>query len=375
MKKWIIAIVGLLAVIGILVGIKASQIGAMISAGESYQMPPEAVTTAPVQENEWQPSVTSVGTIIPVQAVTLSSELPGIVRWVGFESSASVKRGQTLVKLDTAIEEAQLASVQADLKLAEVSLQRAKSLRELQANTPAELDAAEARAAQAAAALKNIEVTITKKTIVAPFDGRLGMRAIEPGQVVSPGTQIAALQSVDPIYAEFALPQHALATIELGQAAKIQTDAFPGQAWEGKVSTINSEIDVASRNVRLRATFANADGKLRPGMFVNVEVLMAEKQKVLNIPSVAVVYAPYGDSVYVVETSTATPNGKPQKVARQKFVRLGERRGDYVSVLSGLTAEQSVITTGAFKLRNGAPVVEQNQLAPKIQAKPNPEDT
>jgi membrane fusion protein (multidrug efflux system) len=373
MKKWIIAIVALLAVIGILAGIKALQIGAMMDAGASYQVPPESVTTAPVQEAEWQPSVTSVGTIIPLQAVTISSELPGIARFVGFESSATVKRGQVLVKLDTAIEEAQLASAIADVKLAEVSLQRAKSLRELQANTPAELDAAEARSAQAAAALKNIEVTIAKKTIVAPFEGRLGMRAIEPGQVVAPGTPIATLQSIDPIYAEFALPQHALASIELGQAAKIHTDAFPGQAWEGKVSTINSEIDIASRNVRLRATFPNADGKLRPGMYVNVEVLMAQKQKVLNIPSVAVVYAPYGDSVYVVETSTAT--GKPQKVARQRFVRLGERRGDYVSVLSGLDADEAVITTGAFKLRNGAPVVENNQLAPKIEVNPKPEDT
>lgn len=368
-------IVGLLLVIGALVGIKAMQITSMIDAGKNYQMPPESVTTAQAKEGEWQPTSAAVGSLVAVQAVTISSELPGAVKYIGFESGAAVKKGQVLVKLDTSLEEAQLAAASAAAKLADLNYQRAKSLRDANANTQAELESVDALNLQAAAAVKNIEVMISKKTITAPFNGRVGVRNVELGQILAPSTPLTTLQSTDPIYAEFFLPQQSLATVREGQTARMRTDTFAGQNWDGKVTMINSEIDVSTRNVRLRATFANPEGKLRPGMFVNVEVLATEKQKILNVPATAVIYAPYGDSVYVVEEKKDEATGKSTKVVRQKFVRLGERHGDYVAVVSGLEPNENVVTSGAFKLRNGAAVVENNDLAPNIQAKPDPEDS
>lgn len=375
MKRWIIVIVALLLVIGGLVGVKAMQIGAMMDAGKNFQMPPESVTTAQAKEGDWQPTMAAVGSLVAVQAVTISSELAGSVKYVGFESGAAVKKGQVLVRLDTSMEEAQLTAASAAAKLADLNYQRSKKLRESNANTQAELDAVDALNLQAIAAVKNIEVLISKKTITAPFSGRVGIRTVELGQVLAPGTPLTMLQSTDPIYAEFFLPQQSLATVTEGQAARMRTDTFAGQNWDGKVTMINSEIDVATRNVRLRATFANPEAKLRPGMFVNVEVLASEKQKILNVPATAVMYAPYGDSVFVVEEKKDEATGKSSKVVRQKFVRLGERHGDFVSVVSGLEPNESVVTSGAFKLRNGAAVVENNNLAPNIQAKPDPEDS
>jgi membrane fusion protein (multidrug efflux system) len=279
-----------------------------------------------------------------------------------------------MVRLDTSTEEAQLGAAEADAQLARLNLDRARSLREGGANAPADLDAAEARMKQAESAVATLRATIAKKTIHAPFDGRVSIRQVELGQVVAPGTPIASVQSVDPIYAEFSLPQQALAEVKVGQAARMQTDTFLDAAWDGQVTTINSEVDPATRNVRMRATFPNPDGRLRPGMFVNVQVLSAERRPVVLIPATAVIYAPFGDSVFVLEQHAAE-GGKPAGlVAHQKFVRLGERRGDLVAVASGLAAGETVVSGGAFKLRQGMAVVVKNDLAPDAKLAPTPAD-
>ena len=390
-KVWIGAIFGLLLVIGTLVAVKVSQVRAMIQAGKSFALPPESVTSTKVEADQWQSARAAIGTLVAVHDVTLGAELPGIIREVAFDSGRSVKRGAVLVKLDTASEEAQRSSAAADAALAKASLDRARALRQGGANTPADLDAAEARAKQTEAVLENLQVTIAKKTIRAPFDGRIAIRQVERGQVVSPGTPIATLQSVDPIYAEFSLPQQALADLKLGQGASMRTDSFPGEHWQGVISTINSEVDVASRNVRVRATFPNKDGRLRPGLFVNVEVRSSDKRAVLIVPATAVIYAPYGDSVFVLDdkreppppgappaaappAAAAKPGAKPALIAHQRFVRLGEKRGDLVAVLSGLKEGELVVGNGAFKLRNGASVVVNNDLAPKAELDPRPVD-
>jgi membrane fusion protein (multidrug efflux system) len=372
-KLWIGVAVGLLAVVGVLVGTKAGQIVAMIKAGKSFVPPPESVTSSKVEAVEWEAMRPAIGTLVAVRGVTLGSELPGLVRSISFESGTSVRKGAALVKLDTSAEEAQLASAEADAQLARANLERARMLRQGGSNTQADLDAAEARAKQADASVANLQAVIAKKTIRAPFDGRIAIRQVELGQILSPGTPIASLQSVDPIHADFWLPQQALSGLKVGQRVTLEVDVFPGSRWDGTITTINPEVDVATRNVRVRATFPNRDGRLRPGMYANVDVASGEKRKVLVVPATGVLYAPFGDSVFVLEEQK-DPSGKPATVARQKFVRLGERRGDFVEVTSGLSAGETVVSSGAFKLRNGMAVVVNNALAPNIQLAPKPSD-
>ena len=359
-KLWVAVILGLLAVVGGLAGTKGGQIGAMIKAGKSFVPPPESVTTAQVEAASWQASRAAIGTLVAVRSVTLGAELPGLVRELHFDSGASVRAGAELVKLDTSTEEAQLVAAASDATLAHQTLERVRQLRATASNSPADLDAAEARARQADANIAVLKTTIAKKTIRAPFDGRIGIRLVELGQVVSGGTPLASLQSVSPIHAEFWLPQETLAELETGLAARLTTGIFTGSHWDGRITLVNPEVDVATRNVRVRATFPNADGKLRPGMFVAVEVLSSDARPVLLIPNTAVIYAPYGDSIFAVE----------EKAARQKFVRLGERRGDQVAVVSGLVAGETIVSTGAFKLRNGAGVVVKNEAVEKPGAAP-----
>jgi len=372
-RVWIIAILALLAVVVILAGIKAAQIATMIKAGKSFAPPPEAVTSAKVESVEWQASRPAVGTLVPVRGVTLASEVAGLVREIGFDSGAFVRRDDMLVKLDTSVEEAQLAAARADADLARTNLVRARSLRAAGSNTPADLDQAETRARSTAANVATLQATIAKKTIRAPFEGRLSIRQVELGQVMASGTPIASLQSIDPIHAEFWLPQQTLSELKIGMKARLRTDVFPQANWEGTLTTVNSEVDVATRNIRVRATVPNADGRLRAGMFANVELLSPEKRSVLVIPATAVLYAPYGDSVFALEEKR-DPAGNPSLIAHQKFVRLGERRGDLVAVVNGLTAGETIVSSGAFKLRNGSAVVVKNEMAPKAEVNPQPVD-
>jgi membrane fusion protein (multidrug efflux system) len=372
-RQWVVVVVSSILLLVVLVGAKAGQIVTMVRAGESFVPPPEAVTTASVEAVKWQPSRPAIGSLVAVRGVTLGAELPGTVRAIAFESGTTVKRGDVLVKLDTSAEEAQLAAALADASLARLTLGRARRLREGQANAQADLDAAEARAAQADATVANLRANIAKKTIRAPFDGRISIRQVELGQVISPGTPIASLQSVSPIHADFWLPQQALAELSPGQRVRMRTDAFADRTWDGEITTVNPEVDAATRNVRVRATFPNPDGRLRPGMYANVEVLSTEERSVLVIPATAVMFAPYGDSVFAVEEKKDEA-GQTTTVVRQKFVRTGDRRGDLVAVVSGLEPGETVVSSGAFKLRNGTAVAVNNALAPDAQLAPKPAD-
>ncbi len=372
-KLWIAIPVGLLLLVGALGGVKAAQIGAMIKAGASFAPPPESVTSAPVQATEWVATRSAIGSLVPARGVTLGAEVPGLVREITFESGAAVKQGAVLVRLDTSAERAQLEAAEADAALAQVNLDRAQSLRKAESNAPADLDAAQARAKQAAAAVANLRAIIAKKTIRAPFDGRMSIRQIEVGQVLSAGTPIATLQSVTPIHADFWLPQQALADLQPGQAVQLRTDTFPDATWKGQITAINPGVDEATRNVKVRATFQNADGRLRAGMFANVEVLSSERRSVVLIPVTSVLFAPYGDTVFLLEQKK-DPAGKDQLTVKQQFVRLGERRGDFVAVTSGVEPGQQVVSSGAFKLRNGMAVAVNNALAPKAQLQPTPSE-
>jgi membrane fusion protein (multidrug efflux system) len=372
-KQWVIGILLLLGVFAVLAGIKAAQIGAMIQAGTSFVPPPEAVSSARAEAAEWQAAQSAVGTVLAVQGVTLSAELGGTVREIGFEDGSLVKKGQVLVRLDTSSEAAQLSGAEAEAELARLTRTRVQTLHGQGANTQSELEVALARALQAEASVANLRAIIAKKVIRAPFEGRISIRQVELGQVLAPGAPIASLQSVDPVHVEFLLPQQSLSVIRPGQKVRLRVDVFPQDAWEGALTTINPEVELASRNVRMRASVANPDGRLLPGMFASVDVLAEGKRQVVAVPATAVLFAPYGDSVFVLEDGQDAA-GKPSLVAQQRFVRLGERRGDFVAVASGLKPGETVVSNGAFKLRNGATVVVNNSLAPQAEAAPQPVD-
>ncbi|UTG92103.1 efflux RND transporter periplasmic adaptor subunit [Geobacter sulfurreducens] len=369
-KRIILTIIGLVAVIAVLGGIKALQIGTMIDHGKKFVPPPETVSTAPVKAEAWETALTSVGTLTAVQGVTVAAELPGKVVQIAFEAGAPVARGALLLRQDTSNEEAQLPGALAEAKLARANLRRSDQLLAEGIIAQADHDSAVATANQAQAQVDNIRATIAKKSIRAPFSGRLGIRQVNLGQILREGDPIVTLQSMDPIFVDFTLPQQQLSQLRKGLAVRVTTDALPGETVEGRVTAINPEVDAESRNIKVQATVANRGEKLRPGMFVNVAVGLPVQEKVLAIPATAVLYAPYSDSVFVVEDD----KDKKGKVLRQQFVRLGTKRGDFVAVTSGLKEGEQVVSTGVFKLRNGQAAVVDNKLAPPFQQAPNPEN-
>ncbi len=372
-KQVLVALAALLTVLLVLGATKGAQIRAMMKAGESFQPPPEAVTTAVVGSEQWGSSVTAIGSVQPVRGVMLTAEIAGTVREIRFESGQEVKGGALLLRMDTSTEQAELASARADAQLAESELARTRTLVAASARSQADLDTAVAQAARAKAAVQNIQSIISKKTIRAPFSGRLGIRAVDLGEFLQPGTPIVALDSADPVYVDFRVPQQALADIQPGFEVEITGDTFGDRAWMGKVDSIDVRIDPATRNVLVRALVDNPDGRLRPGMFVNVRVALPDSREVLVIPETAVLYAPYGDSVFLVRGGERN-EGENKLTVEQVFVRLGERRGDLRVVISGLQAGQTIVSTGAFKLRNGSSVTVNNALAPDVSENPTPDD-
>jgi membrane fusion protein (multidrug efflux system) len=364
----ILFFLGALLVLG---GIKALQIFTMIKQGPPA-MPPTTVTSAQVQDENWAPELSAVGSAMAVQGAMLSMELPGTVQEVKFQNGSWVEKGEVLVQLDVSSEEAQLRSAEADAELARLAFERAQNLRKSNVISQSELDAANATYKQKVATVDNMRAQIAKKTIRAPFSGEAGIRQVNPGQMVPAGQQIVALQSLDPIFVNFALPQQYLPQLKDGLSVRVTTDALTNHRFTGKLTAINPQVDEVTRNVELQATLENKEHLLRPGMFVKVTVVLPQTEKTLVIPSTAVSYAPFGDSVFVIEKKHDEKSGKDGLVLRQQFIRTGETRGDFVAVTQGLKAGEKVVSTGVFKLRNGAPVVIDNKMAPHPQLHPTP---
>ena len=368
-------ILGLLAVFLLLAGIKVWQIMTLVSAGKKNVPPPMTVTSAEVKVGDWQPMLSAVGSISPVQGAMISAELAGTVAEINFESGKLVQKGDVLLKLDASAEEAQMRSAQADAELAEKDFERAKDLANRNVISAAELDAARSKSTQKKSAVENMQSVIDKKKIRAPFDGIAGIRAVNPGQMVKVGDALVSLQAMDRVYIDFSLPQQQLAEVKPDLVVKVTTDAIPNREFEGKLTAINSSIDPATRNVSLQATLDNSDHALRAGMFARVKVLLPQKKETLFIPATAVSYAPYGNSVYVIEKKKDEKTQKEALVLRQAFIRTGETRGDFVAVTEGVKAGEQLVSTGVFKLRNGMNVVVDNKLAPKAELAPKPTDS
>jgi membrane fusion protein (multidrug efflux system) len=372
-KRMIImlAIVGLL--FGGLFGFKAF-LGGMIRKGISAQgLPSQTVSTAKAQFAEWQGEFQAVGTLRAVRGADLAPEVSGVITAIHFQSGQSIGAGAPLVQLNAESDLARLQALAASAALAEVNYQRNQKQLEIQAVSQAVVDADAANVKSARAQLAEQQALLNKKLVRAPFEGRLGIRAVDVGQYVNAGTKLVTLQALDPVYVDFYAPQKSLGKIALKQKIVLTTDAFQGQRFPGEVSSIDPKVDPATRNVQVRATVRNPKQSLLPGMFATVVLASGGPQRFLTLPQTAVSYNPYGDTVFVVEES----KGKDEKVAlvaQQKFVTTGETRGDQVAILSGIKEGDTVVTAGQIKLRSGFPVIVNNSIQPTNEPAPQPKD-
>jgi membrane fusion protein (multidrug efflux system) len=369
-RNIIIAVLIVAAVFVLLAGVKALQIGKLIGFAKTFQMPPVTISSAVAEQQNWEESLPAVGSISAAQGVTVASEVAGTVTEIAFESGATVKKGDLLVRLDTSTEAAQLQAAKAQAELARLNAERTRKLREDKTVSQSELDTAESTLKQNQANADQISAVIEKKTIRAPFAGRLGIRLVNLGESLDARAAIVSLQSLTPIYANFALPQQALSVLATGLVVRVSSDAYPDKIFTGAVTAINPDLDATTRNVTLQATFANQDQLLRPGMFVHAELVLPQTQPVLVVPATAILSAPYGNAVYVIEPDKT--GGSTNLVVQQKFIRTGRTHGDFVSVESGLKAGDRVVTSGLFKLHNGDHVVENNVDEPKASLTPTP---
>jgi membrane fusion protein (multidrug efflux system) len=365
--------------LGVLFGLgflKFTQIQGFIKLAKSgaFEPPPTAVTTDLAKQSEWRPTLDSVGSLTAVNGVTVSTDLAGIVHEIAFESGNKVHAGDLLVRLDTTQEEAQLRQAEAQRDWAQVTLKRDKDLVEKHAISQSDYDNADASYRQTKASVDQYNAVIARKTLRAPFDGIAGIRQVNLGQYLKEGDPVVTLQSFDPIYVNFSLPQQDLSKLVVGQPVTLQVDAYGDRLFNGTITAINSMVDLSTRNIQVQATLGNSDLKLRPGMFGKVSVAMNEAQNVIAVPATAIHYAPYGDSIFVV-SEMKDQAGKDYKGVKEQFIKLGRSRGDMISIVSGLKPGQEVVTSGVFRLKSGAHVIVNNEIKPESELAPKPADS
>ncbi len=421
-KKILLFLLGCLVVVPViaaLIGIKLSQFQALAEAGAQFVMPPEVVNAIAVRKDQWQPRVAVVGSVVAVNGAMVSTEVDGVVRAIRFESGAEVKAGDELLRLDSDLEEVQLREAEVAVAATRRTFQRAEELSRSRNISNEDFDLAETNASRAQAQVDFWRTQIAKKTLRAPFSGHLGLRAISIGQYLPRGSAVVSLHSLDPVHVEFSVPQHQVAVLAEGLQVEVRADAFPDLVFAGKVTAVTPDVDVTTRSIRVQATLANPGLRLRPGMSVAVELVLAAARPVLLIPVTAVAHGPYGDTVFVIEeegspgSATGAPEGgdadagqtvsgaavasqdgrsldregtasqaktptapqsaePPALILREQPVRLGARRGDFVVVDEGLAEGEQVVSTGVFKLRPGTRVVIDNRLAPEFSLTPRP---
>jgi len=372
-KRMIVMLVAVAAFLGAIGTVKFRQIQAAVAQASSFQPPPEAVTTVVARKAEWPASLGAIGTVTAARGVTVSADLPGIVETIEFDSGRAVRAGEVLVRLDTRQEKAQLAAAEAQRDLTRLNLERARGLRTEGVIAQADLDRAVAESAQAEARVGEIRATIDRKTVRAPFGGILGIRQVNVGQYLTGGAPIVPLQSLDPIYVNFSVPQQEVGGLTVGHEVQVSAEGPAGGDFNGRITAVDSVVDESTRNVQVQATLPNPTGRLRPGMFVQTSVAVGATRTVVVLPASALNYAPYGDSVFVVD-DVKGPKGETYRGVRQQFVKLGGARGDQVAVVSGIKEGEEVVSSGAFKLRNGAAISVKNDVQPPNNPAPKPED-
>lgn len=362
--RLVVPVVIALAVLAAIFATKFHAMSLARAAQAAMVRPATTVSATAVREETWPNTIAAVGALASYRGVTIKTEIEGLVRRVAFESGATVVDGQALVELDDSVEAASLPGLEAQARLAHTNLLRARELRAQNTNSPVDLDAAEATAALTAAAVDQLKATLAKKHIAAPFPGRLGIALVYPGQFLAKGEAVVRLETLDPIYADFSLPQQELARVAVGQGVAVTVDAYPDQACPARVIAIAPRVNDATRTFDIRAELANPGERLRPGMFARIEVVLPATPRALVLPSTSVVHNPYGETVYVIEDG----------VAHQRFIRTGPQRGDLVQVTQGLKAGETVVTSGQVKLHHGSTVRIDNSLAPLAESAPKPKE-
>jgi len=373
-KRMIQMLAIVLLVVASLGFVKYRQISAAMAGNKGFTMPPEAVTTVIAARSEWATTLDAVGSVAPVQGVTLGADLPGVVDGIGFVSGTHVDKDQVLLTLDTRQERAQLASAEAGLELARLSMDRSKKLLAQSAIAQADFDLVSAQYKQAEAATQEMQAAIDRKTIRAPFAGIAGIRQVSVGQYVHSGDPVVPLQSLEALYVNFSVPQQSLAALRPGAVVRATADGGAIGPFAGRVTAVDPIVNDATRNVSVQATFQNPHGQLRPGMYVTVQVIVGAADAVVALPASAINYAPYGNSVFILEDMKG-PDGKSYRGVRQQFVKLGRSQGDQVAVIEGVQPGQEVVTSGVFKLRPGAAVQVNNKTQPSNSPLPRPEDS
>ena len=374
LKKLLIAAVAVSLLLAAITFTKLGQFTAMGEAGKNMILPPETVTAMTIESEQWEQRIIATATVTAVQGVEVSAEIGGRVKRIAFESGSLVDMGDVLIQLDTASEDAQLASAEATAALAKASLTRVKKLNKQNLTSQDALETAEAKVKETVAQANNVRALIAKKTIQAPFSGRLGLRQVNLGQILREGDAIVSLQTLDPIYVDFSVPQKELSRLEPGLEVQVAVDAAPEETFIGKITALNPDVDLATRSVRVRAKVANPAEVLRAGMFAKATVIMPEKKTVLPVIATAIAYATFGNSVFVIDEQTSE-SGETERVLRQQFVRLGQARGDFIDVIEGLKPGESIVTSGVFKLRSGMKVIIDNTLAPEPSINPQPSNS
>ena len=373
-KRMLMMLVLVGVVLGGLFGFKAFVGGKIKEAMASMADLPQTVSAAKAASSDWQPRIDAVGSLRAVRGADLSLEVAGVVEEITFQSGDEVQAGQILLRLRNDDDVAKLQSLEATAQLAQITYDRDVKQLKAQAISQAIVDNDEANLRNAKAQVAQQKAMVDKKTLRAPFAGRLGLRQVDLGQFLSAGTVIATLQSLDPIFVDFLLPQQSVAQLSVGQTVRVKVDAFLGREFAGKITAINPKVETASRNIQVRATLPNRDQKLMPGMFATVELETGAPQRLVTLPQTAVSYNPYGSLVYIVDDKAKDAGGKPHPVARQVFVTTGATRGDQVASLKGVSEGDTVVTSGQVKLRNGVPLAIDNRIVPTNDAAPKPVD-
>ncbi|MGA2647683.1 MAG: efflux RND transporter periplasmic adaptor subunit [Candidatus Sulfotelmatobacter sp.] len=373
-KRLILMLVVMAAILGGLGFVKFRQVEAGIAQGAAFQMPPTAVTTVVAQRETWPSTLTVIGTAAAIQGITVSADLPGTIDKIHFESGQWVQKGDILVELDTRQERAQLANIEAQRDLARINFNRAQELVKAGVISHSEYDNATAQQKATEAQVGDVQAAIARKTIHAPFSGLVGIRQVSLGQYLAAGQAIVALQSVDPIYVNFGVPQQDTSVMTPGHVVRVTNGELPGMAFSGRITALDSVVNEQTRNIQVQVTLANKDNKLRPGMFVQVELPVGQPRQVVPLPASAINYAPYGDSVFIV-TEMKDAKGNTYRGVRQQVVKVEGSRGDQVAVISGINPGDEVVSSGVFRLRNGASVQVNNTVKPGNSASPKPEDS
>ncbi len=372
-KRMIIMLLIVGVLFGGIFGFKMVQ-ARMMKKYMKFQIPPATVTAIKAELQSWQPQLKAVGSLRAVRGVDVTSEISGLVRSIEFKSGDTVTTGQVLVQLNADADIAQLQALQAAADLANTTYERDKKQFEVQAVSQAALDAEAADLRSKLAQVAQQKALVDKKTIRAPFSGKLGISTVNLGQYVTPGDKIVTLQELNPLYVDFYLPQQELSRTKRGQPVVVGTDTYPGRTFSGKITVINPKVDPETRNFQVEATIFNPRHELLPGMYATVDVRAGAVQRYLTVPQTAVTYSPYGDTVFIVHEKGKGPDGKPLLIVQQAFITVGSTRGDQVAILTGVKEGDLVATSGQLKLKNGSAVIINNTVQPTNEEAPKPED-